>query len=378
MKRAPGRRFFRFLAISLSLGACIVAVQSAQANPAECAQAFHSSLSTVKDGPYQTLREVRSGKLPSQPVAHISHPGKLSIAAPKGSASKELQQARQLARKIAAQGGNTALPANASSRWVAERLQMELGDYLGQEYTPFMCSGVPAYLTLLRNHAAQVAISTAQIDLAIATLQTALKAQTTAALDAMRPPPLPRHAPADRPDGRFAAHEMVTALDVADEPEATLLTRVANSSRGAGIVNDAKANEDLAPRRKPYRIVMHDRHDLDHLARRLVNTARRANMTSVQADPAGTFGLQGAVDYIATVAPLLQNGAGQVRDARARPALLAALADLEMLDTLMVARDVKPDPLGTAFAETFDAIEQAYAKACDCATRQAEASERSR
>ncbi|WP_185984858.1 hypothetical protein [Aureimonas mangrovi] len=325
-----------------------------------CAADYHSRLGTIRDREFETLKAAAS----TIGDVDAALPGRLIFARVRGD-GQDVQRARGAGETLARRQGRTSFARDANTRWIAERIREDLGDYLRQKPTPYLCAGTAAYLTVLRDYAAQGAPSPARIaeDLAVQRETTARSIDAVYA--AMRPAPLPRFAPADRP-GLLAIEGLRMALDTNLREATSPAVRVA-SREGDTRISEGQIDPDLPPLTQLPGRRLDSESDivraLEVLVRRTLHEGHLAPIEAAEIDVSET-----PRPVLARLAALDRHlKAHPIADPLVRPALETALSDLEILDYLQAAQNGTADPMSGALHATMDAIEAARAETCTCA-----------
>ena len=178
----------------VKLGTSAPAPSANSADAACGASKYHAALSEIRASRYPAVKAAREDA--GAPDASL--PGRLIFnpaAVPRGGeARRALAAANQLARS----GNRPAWMASNDSRWIIKEVSNELGRYLAQDETEFLCGGVPDYLKTMRSYLARAGGDPAALD-ALKTAQAGIASSSVlATLDALRPVPLPTPAPAIR------------------------------------------------------------------------------------------------------------------------------------------------------------------------------------
>ena len=160
-----------------------------------CAGRYHDALLSVRGGVYQTIKAAR----PDTRKADDRLPGALLFTPPFRQRSSEERQALVEANRLAKSRGRPIWSASGDDRWIVDRIAGELGDYLSQDETPYLCGGVSGYLSTLRAYLTRVGGSPDRTGALVAAQRAAAEASIRAAMDAMRPVPVPEFAPSVRP-----------------------------------------------------------------------------------------------------------------------------------------------------------------------------------
>jgi hypothetical protein len=332
------------------------AVQRAES----CAADYHARLGAIRDREFETLKAAASTIGDVDP----SLPGRLIFTRERGG-DEAVQRARSAGNTLARRQGRTSFARDANTRWIAERIREDLGDYLRQKPTPYLCGGTAAYLKVLRDYAAQGAPSPARVAEDLSVQRTTTVRSIEAVYAAMRPAPVPRFAPADRP-GLLAIEGLRMALDTNLREATSANVRVA-SREGDTRVSEGQIDPDLPPLTQMPGRRLDSESDIVRALEVLVRrTLREGHLAPIEATD---------VDVRETPRPVLARLAALDRHLKAhpigdplvRPRFTAALSDLELLDYLQAAENGTADPMSGALHATMDAIEAARAEACTCA-----------
>lgn len=320
------------------------------AQPDECALRYHASLVRIGKDDLPLLRSggAEAGTT-AAPIAETSVdpalPGvPLFVAPPRQRSRAEVSAltaavalARTRGRSTAATAGN----APVDRRWLAARLREDLGDYLNQKPTPYLCGGVPAYVEMLRSFAGRLGPVGDHRAEWTATQRLAAENAVRAAGEAISRAKAPAAPPASQADLRPAAG--IARTDAAPAPAAPVPPLDDDAGRLAaidGLVSGVKAANLVA--------------DLPVPA-----------VTSATASPPPPP--RPVLAKLAEARPLVTSARPLIRDRVVRLKLLTAFSELEMLDYLAHAGSETPDPLASAIGRTLADIEAAHRTDCTCA-----------
>ena len=361
------------LAAALMLSAAAHAAPAADAGAGDrpnCATRYHSALQTIQTGAFAAIKPARAiafkgdDSLPDGPIFRAS--------ARRGSAeAKALAEAAGIARNR----GRASWVGSANDRWIADRIVTDLGEYVSQGPSPYLCSGVANYLETLKSYMDRIATSPAKAAGHRAVQTAATQDSIRAALVAMGPVPTPRFAPPLR------GHPLVFDLR-----QSKGLERSAQTVAFGPHFDPALPPLAMAETARPALEI-----DADRLAvlDMLIDTARTngflAGPSTVaetaaepvagarpKADPATTGAIGGerakrpVLARLEALQPLVVGRSAEIGDALVRSALTEAFADIEALDHLAHRPRGGYDPMLAAIAATMDAITTAHGEACDC------------
>lgn len=351
-------------ALLLCTAAPAFAQQAPAARAQSCAADYHARLSEIASRELVAYREAGT----AIGAVDAALPGRPIFAAPRRpDIGPESRRAVEAATRLARAQGRTSFARDANTRWIAERIREDLTDYLRQKPSPFLCAGLQPYLARLKDYAAQGAPAPERLREDFAAQRTLASASLDAAFRAMRTPPLPRFAPADRPTG--PAEGLRLALDASfreakDEPAPTRF-----ADRGVrSQISASRTDPDLPPLLPQAQRPLDDEADTMRALTALFGTAVRGGFLAeappmTGAEPAG----RPVLARLAAISAHLDRPEGRIADPIVRPAIEQALFDLEMLDYLRVADGGSGDPLTSAMYGTMAAIETAHAESCACA-----------
>lgn len=312
--------------------------------PDDCAIRYHSSLKRIEAGELPALALAAGGApasaAPPAGAGDPSLPGTLIfVSQPRPRSPAEIA-ALTAAVALARSKGRSATVIGGDTAWIGRRLREDLADYLGQKPTPYLCNGVDGYVRTLRGLAAKLGPSRDNRQAWLATQRAAAEGSVAVAADAIG-------KAAASPAGPVAEAELRPAVDPA-RGEAP------SPAGGGGVKLDDPAGLAAA-------------------VDRLVAQARTARLVTEPEAPAATGGIAapaaGANAVLARLAaakPYVMSARPLIRDRTVRLKMLAAFADLEMLDYLLEAKDQPADPVASGVGRTLQAIEKAHATDCTC------------
>lgn len=339
----------------------------ASADASACVGRYHAAFVTIGQSDYPKIKAARTiavkgdGSLPGASI--FSPPSR-----PRD--PDEIAALRQAVAEARARG-RAAWLASADKRWIADRIVTELGEYLTQDESPYLCGGVPDYLATVRSFADRIASAPAEPAEHLTVQSEAARRAIRQAFAAMQPVPAPRFAPPERGSDLFAG--LRPSKDAGRV--AAFLTPAAHSTRKR--VYGPVIDPDLPPLAMAEVTPLAT--DRDRLAALdgLVAAAQAGGfMPPPEPDVAATGSVGDKRDApetrtrpvlarLAALKPLVVGRQAAISDPLVRRALLAAFAEVEALDYL-AHRPVGGDPMLAAIEATLDAIEAAHAKACDC------------
>ncbi|MEX6505305.1 hypothetical protein [Jiella sp. M17.18] len=335
-----------------------------------CAGRFHAALRDIRNGPYQEIGRAR----PEARQADDRLPGALLFVPPFRSRSTAERLALQEANQIAHARGRPGWSSSGDDRWIVKRVTGEVGDYLAQDETPFLCGGVSNYVATLRAYLTRVGGNPQRTADLLAAQRGAAEASIRAALDAMRPVPIPQQAPArpqpQAPDGL--------------RPSAGIGPAVVSPDSGSG---SAAAKPGLPPATPPKPIALDT--DTDRIAAldALVDAARKGGFLRQEAPgvaaagnalltPAGSRPVGGSpaagdeprpvLARLAALKPLVIGTDTPIKDVVVRRALVAAFSDIEALDYLEHRPSDAEGSVLNAIDDTLNAISAAHKANCTC------------
>ncbi len=341
---------------------------AASADPIVCADRYHAALVTIRQSDYPKIKAARTiafkgdDSLPGSPI--FSPPSRPRDA-------DEIAALRQAAAQARSRG-RAAWLASSDKRWIADRIVTELGEYLTQDASPYLCGGVPDYLATVRSFASRIALTRAQPAEYLTIQREAARRAIRQAYAAMQPVPAPRFAPPARGSDPIA--ELRPSKGA--ERMTAFLTPVAHSTRKR--IYGPVIDPDLPPLAMAKVTPLAS--DRDRLAALdgLVAAARAGGFTAPPERDVAATGSVGekrdasetrtrpVLARLAALKPLVVGKQATIGDPLVRRALLAAFAEIEALDYL-THRPIGGDPMLAAIEATLGAIEAAHAKACDCA-----------
>jgi hypothetical protein len=355
------------LLVALATGTAYGATTTAAER--SCSSRYHVALKAIEADEYAALKAARTIAFKGDGAM----PGALVFTPPGPPRSAEETAALKEAGGLARGRGRPSWLASADSRWLADRVTSELGDYLSQAETPFLCSGVGDYLGLLRAQIARIG-GGATDGASLVAAQTAATRQAIRAFEAaLRPVPAPRYAPPLRN----------LLLSIVDFRPARGLERI----RGLDPMVTHSTDKDYqGPRIDPDLppLAMNAvalATDSDRLAaiEKLVTRAKQEGLMAPPAEEkvqgpdraANPLEPRPVIERLAALQSAISGTKGAASEAPARRALVAALSAIEVLDYLAHRPAPGEDPMLAAIEHTFAAIEAAHAAACDCTARTA-------
>lgn len=349
-------------------------VETRRQTPAQCAAAFHARFGAIREGAFAALKAA-TGVEPGPMDETL--PGTL-LFPPSGRAQAgDNSAALRTAAALAKARGRTVGPLDANARWIAARIREDLGDFLSQKETPYLCSGIDAYLETLRAQAARIGQSPDRLAAQVNAQREAARSSLIAARAALRPAPLPRFAPSDRPGDALVATNLRTSVGLDGNEVYGPAMRVAN--RGDIRVSEGSSDPDLPPLKASDALASEE--DIARTVRDLGSRADAAgalgSSTIAGTDPVSTGAIavigparpdtRASLRLLAELRPRLLGPAAPAQaDANQRADLVRALSDLEALDYLLAAEREPSHPLPAALEATFGAIATAHADACAC------------
>ncbi|WP_182086834.1 hypothetical protein [Aureimonas sp. ME7] len=344
------------------------------ASPAACAQEFHTRFEAIRTGPLAALKTAAGA---DAKAGDARLPGALLFPPQARPGTAENASALRAASDLARRQGSMAQPLDANTRWIVSRIREDLGDFLSQKPTTYLCSGIAEYLDTLRAQAARIGSSPDRLAAQVETQREAAKASLDRARAALRPAPLPRFAPSDRPGSELVADTLRSSVGLHDEDVYGPVMRVAG--RQDVRISEGSSDPDLPPRKSFEALRTNE--DVARAVRDLAARAQGAGALGAPAatdtDPVrtGSIAVMGpqrpdprpALALLVELKPRLVGPAAPTSDPLLRADLTQSLSDLEALDYLLAAADMPADPLPAALEATFQAIETARAEACHCA-----------
>lgn len=380
---------------------------------------YHAAFATIRDGEYQAVKNARE----SAAEPDLSLPGRLiftPVAPPKSNAGRQaLISANQLARSQNRPGWM----ASTDSRWVMKEVTNELGRYLGQDETKYLCGGVPDYLKTLRSYLARFGGDQKTLEALEASQAEIASNSILSTRAALRPVPLPTPSPGQSPAAGEAANDgaapaergdpmaggdLRPAVGMRDAAHSASVENVPPSGTAArhetatdpdptgGTVHSSTAGADgdldLPPLTAPQPIALAS--DADRLAAldSLIDAARRSGaltedatdtpspttgqseLAAVEADPAADgsdapadAGRRPVLARLAGLRPLVYGSRSPIADVAVRRQLIDSFSAIEILDYLDHRPAESADSLPAAIGRTLDAISEAHAKSCSCA-----------
>lgn len=399
----------------VKLGTSAPAPSANSADAACGASKYHAALSEIRASRYPAVKAARE----DAGASDASLPGRLIFnpaAVPRGGeARRALAAANQLARS----GNRPAWMASNDSRWIIKEVSNELGRYLAQDETEFLCGGVPDYLKTMRSYLARAGGDPASLDALKAAQAGTASSSVLATLDALRPVPLPTPAPAVqsmpasaelRPavglaargtasEGPAAAPPAGAAGDapISDQPQPALDAQPMGGTTPTTTKDASSPAEDtdLPPLTEPQPVALAT--DAERLAAldALVEAARAsgvlpqddagiaARQTAALATPSdatsggatpsgavvaddGTPEGRPVLGRLLALRPLVYGARPEIRDVAMRRRLIDAFSSIEVLDYLAHRPAESADSVPAAIAGVIDAIAAAHTKDCGC------------
>ncbi|HEY9056333.1 MAG TPA: hypothetical protein VIN77_04210 [Aurantimonas sp.] len=337
-------------------------------DPRACAGHYHAALVGIAQADYPKIKAARAIAFKGDG----SLPGALIFSPPSRPRDADEMAALREAVAEARARGRAAWLASADSRWIADRIVTELGEYLTQDESPYLCGGVPAYLATVRAFANRIASAPAEPAAHLTIQRDAARRAIREAFAAMRPVPAPRFAPPER------GSDLIAGLRLSKDAErvAAFLTPVGHSTRKR--VYGPVIDPGLPPLAMAEVTPLASDRDRISALDDLVDTAEASGFTTPpeldetatgaadEKREASATGTRPVVVKLAALKPLIVGRQAAIADPLVRRALIAAFAEIEALDYL-AHRPAGGDPMLAAIEVTLDAIEAAHAKACDCA-----------
>ncbi|MCE7027085.1 hypothetical protein [Jiella avicenniae] len=371
---------------------------------------YHAALAAIRDGQYQAVETARETAAEPDPTL----PGRLlftPIVPPKSNdGRKALMSANQLARSQNRPGWMVS----TDSRWVMKEVGNELGRYLGQDETEFLCGGVPDYLKTLRGYLARFGGDRKTLD-ALESAQAEIASDSILATHAaLRPVPLPTPAPADpavasgqvgpaEAQAPTAGSDLRPAFGMREAAHGAAPRNAPQAGRAAGrgtetgpaptagtvgsatMSGESAGDPDLPPLSAPRPI------DLSTDAARLaaldglIDAARRSGaldetaptpspaplVAGTAAEAIESGGSDGAsarpvIARLSALRPLVYGSNSPIRDVAVRRRLIDSFSSVEILDYLAHRPAESADSVPAAIGRTLDAIGEAHAQSCGC------------
>ncbi len=340
----------------------------ASADPSACVSRYHAALVTIRQSDYPKIKAARTIAFKGDD----SLPGSLIFAPPSRPRDPEEMAALRQAVAQARARGRAAWLASSDKRWIADRIVTELGEYLTQDESPYLCGGVPDYLATVRDFAHRIASAPAEPAEHLTIQREVARRAIRQAYAAMQPVPAPHFAPTARGGDPIA--ELRPSKGA--ERMSAFLTPAAYSTKKR--VYGPVIDPDLPPlaMAKVTPLVS----DRDRLAALddLTEAAETGGFTTPPKRAVAATGSVGekrdapqtrtrpVLARLAALKPLVVGKQATIGDPLVRRVLLAAFAEIEALDYL-AHRPAGGDPMLATIEATLGAIEAAHTKACDCA-----------
>ncbi|WP_152045298.1 hypothetical protein [Aureimonas psammosilenae] len=330
----------------------------------ECALRYGQSLKRIGDENLPNLtaltrRPAVAGDQPAGTPATAGDPTLpgtlLFVSRPRPRSPAEIG-ALTAAVALARSKGATSAVVSDDNAWIAARLREDLSDYLRQKPTPFICNGVKDYLRTLRSYAVRLGPVAGQREARLATQKAATERAVRAALEAIR---------------------LTHPASVASvKPTPSTMAEVTNTAPTPVASDASPAKPEEAASETALRL---DRpEDLIATVDRLVSDVTAAELV-IESAPAPAPAPNGApvpppldlsahpvLAKLAAAKPLVTSAKPTIRDQPVRLKVLAAFADLEMLDYLLEAKAEVENPVAGALAKAMDEIEKAQSEDCTC------------
>ncbi|NDW03603.1 hypothetical protein [Jiella pacifica] len=378
---------------------------------------YHAALAAIRDGQYQAVKTARETAAEPDPDL----PGRLiftPIVPPKSTAGRQaLMSANQLARS----GNRPAWMASPDSRWVMKEVSNELGRYLGQDETEYLCGGVPDYLKTLRGYLARFGGDQKTLESLEAGQAQIASDSILATRAALRPVPLPTPAPATGvapadpspangkaastdAEAPLAGSDLRPAVGMRDAPHGappanaapagetparsteTFPASTGGTVRTATATAEVEGDPDLPPLKAPQPV------DLSTDAARLaaldglIEAARHsgaldetvqvpapaavgsdAGARTADAGTSGEATKRPVLARLAALRPLVYGSNSPIADVAVRRRLIDSFSAIEILDYLHHRPAESDDSVTAAIGRTLDAISEAHAQSCNCA-----------
>ncbi|MEF2552337.1 hypothetical protein VQ042_13350 [Aurantimonas sp. A2-1-M11] len=337
----------------------------------DCPTRYQAALQTVRTGAFAAIKPARSIAFKGDE----SLPDGLIFRASATRGGTAEAKALAEAATIARDRGRATWIGSANDRWIADRIVTDLGEYVSQDVSPYLCGGVAEYLSTLQSYMDRIATSPSKAAGHHAVQTDATADAIRAAVMAMRPVPAPRFAPTLR----------VTPL-VFDLRQSKGLEREPQTVAYGPQFDPALP--PLAMTATPILALDSDDHRLAALEM-LVGAARSNGFLGekdliaaeplaagphapAEADPETTSVIDASatprpvLGRLTALKPLVVGQSAPIRDSLVRRALADAFAHVEALDHLAHRPRGGYDPMLAAIAATMDAITAAHTAACDC------------
>mgnify|MGYP004519412205 CR=1 FL=1 len=343
----------------------------APASPESCAERFHADFAAIRGGPFAALAAAAKSANAETDGAMAGEPRRVLYEPARAGGSPAEDAALRNARRWMAMQGAAGATLDRNGRWIAARIREDLGDYLGQGPSPFLCWGVANYLASLERYAGQIRVSPERRERDVETQRLAAQGALAAAAASLRPLPLPRFAPGDRPGTGLVAEELRESP--VSEPAEVMgpPMRVAARADEDTQLSEGRSDPDLPPLRVA---VLQEESDLvgaiDRLAAAMV-AAEPLRPTQTQVSETdgittGSIAAPAVADPVRHRLAALVPAVAVLLDPRTREAVTQALASIEALDALRHAQEGGETPFVTALDATFAAIRDAHREACRC------------
>ncbi|MEM1364904.1 MAG: hypothetical protein AAGH82_04045 [Pseudomonadota bacterium] len=338
------------------------ATPAAPPSYAACSAAFHKDLVRINFTLAEPLREaVLAGRKRDK-----SKPRDLTLPVPRADRPKELRQAINYASRSARSQGSDSWLRAEGGRWLTDQISVGLVRYTGQPESPFLCTGMDAYLGYLEPHQKKLTrindTRKGHMDVALAAIDPAFE---TAWLS-MRPIPLPKFRPApavtEIPSSATSPlkGEAIRTGSAADEPVQDL------DETTTGSVEIPVDDPDLPPLTEPegqfeIAALSDVATALPVLHARLIETG---NLPADTPSPLADTGFD-PIAIIANARSWVRGKAPAITNPLVRRQMLSALSAYEvaaLIDTNAYGLRIVEERMGS----TFNAIRASHQKHCGC------------
>lgn len=330
------------------------------AAPAEnCSARYAASLNSLAASALPAVEAAREAGVAGDPGL----PGRFLFPPRAARRTRAEIEALVAANALAISRGRSSGTLDADKRWIADRLRVDLADYLRQKPAPYLCGGVPDYLATLRGFADQVGASPGRRKAWAATQRDAARRSAEAALAALAAEPRPVAAPAAPGAVPTDALRPGTGLSRSDVTPAP-------------VTGPGAARPDALPQ-APAALSLDTDAGIAAAIDRLLAALNEGGLVTIASSapaPAarGNEPVFSAASYpmlarLAAARPYVAGRNPLIANPKLRLRVAAALADIEALDYLNRAERRPGDPVATAIGGTLDAIEAAHGRDCTCA-----------
>lgn len=351
-----------------------------------CVSRYHEALGTIKDQEYATVETAKS----QAASGDASLPGRLFFNPVVPPRDRLARSALQTANQLARMRNRPAWQSSSDAKWIIGEVSAELGRYLGQDETPYLCGGVPAYVATMRSYLARAGADSDNAEQLFQAQATVAEESIRTALRSMRPVPIPQSAPEDR--GRMPLSDLRPTAGIGDRSDAS---RQASADAGRVLTDETDPNPtnatvraqtekpafdpDLPPLKEPDPIPLRSDTDRLKVLDDLMAAAERGNFL---ADPESTASVEkpassdAGASQLATLRPVLARlqdlrplvygSRPAIRDLTLRRALIQSFWAIEVLDYLDHRPAEAADSVPSAIGRTLSAIEAAHSENCGC------------